>query len=58
MDAQLLAVVLIVGGAVLFVARRAWRAVQSARRTSAGGCDAGCGCDSGAVSRRHDWAER
>jgi FeoB-associated Cys-rich membrane protein len=56
--AETLVVGVIVSAAVLFIGRRAWRAVQSARRASAGGCDAGCGCDTGAAAPPRDWAER
>jgi hypothetical protein len=55
---ETLAVGVIVSAAVLFIGRRVWRAVQSARRASAGGCDSGCGCDTDAGARPRDWAER
>lgn len=57
MTAEQLVVALIVASALFFIGRRFWRAVASARATSAGGCDAGCGCDTVATSRRRDWAE-
>jgi len=57
MTIETLLVGVIVGAALLFIGRRTWRAVQSARRTSGGGCDAGCGCDTGAGARPRDWAE-
>ena len=36
-------IVLIVGGAGVFIARRAWRAVQSSRAAKAGCASCGCG---------------
>jgi hypothetical protein len=57
MTGETLVVGAIVSAALLFIGRRTWRALQSARRTSAGGCDSGCGCDSGSGARPRDWAE-
>lgn len=58
MPGETLVVALLVAGALLFIGRRFWRAVQSTRTTSARGCDAGCGCDTGAARGERDWAER
>ncbi len=41
---QQLIVGLIVLGAVLFIARRMWSAIASARASKQAGCDSGCGC--------------
>jgi hypothetical protein len=58
MTGESLAILIIVGGAVLFTARRVWRAVQSARAPrGAAGCDAGCGCETGSPAKERDWAE-
>ena len=35
---------MIVLGAVLFIARRMWSAIASARASKQAGCDSGCGC--------------
>jgi hypothetical protein len=45
MDVQQLIVMLIVLGAVVFIARRVWSAVMSARASKHGGCASGCGCE-------------
>ena len=34
----------IVLGAALFIGRRIWRTIASARAPKGGGCDSGCGC--------------
>lgn len=55
---ETLAIVIIVGGALLFTGRRLWRALQSARAPRGGaGCDAGCGCETGTPAKSRDWAE-
>lgn len=41
---QQLIVGLIVLGAVVFIARRMWNAIASARASKQAGCDSGCGC--------------
>lgn len=41
---QALLVLLIVGGAVIYVGRRVWRTVAAARSSRGGGCDSSCGC--------------
>lgn len=55
-SADTLVVVLIVGGALFFIGRRAWRTLQSARAKGGGACDAGCGCAPAAKPRPRDWA--
>jgi hypothetical protein len=42
-NAQLIVVVLIVAGALFFVARRAWRSIAAARAPKSG-CGSDCGC--------------
>lgn len=44
-DMQQLIVVLIVLGAVLFIVRRVWNAVASARASKSASCASGCGCE-------------
>ena len=44
MDVQQLLVVLIVLGAAVFIVRRVWGAIASARASKHAGCDSGCGC--------------
>lgn len=41
---QQLIVGLIVLSAVVFIARRMWKAIASARASKQAGCDSGCGC--------------
>lgn len=41
---QQLIVGLIVLSAVVFIARRIWSAIASARASKQAGCDSGCGC--------------
>ena len=41
---QQLIVGLIVLSAVVFIARRMWSAIASARASKQAGCDSGCGC--------------
>lgn len=55
MAIETLVVMLVVGSALFFVGRRAWRAVQSTRGAKGAGCDAGCGCDTPAPSQPRDW---
>jgi|APMI01.1.fsa_nt_gi hypothetical protein len=43
MNSQTLLVIAIVGAALLFVGRRAWKQLQAAR-TKKAGCGDGCGC--------------
>ena len=48
---QTLIVLLIVGGAALYVGRRLWRTVAAARASRRGdGCGAGCGCGDAPVA--------
>ena len=48
MDLQTILALLLVLGAVAYVARRAWRTLRPAVRSSSGGdgdgCGSGCGC--------------
>ena len=47
MDVQTILALLVVLGAVAYVARRAWRTLRPAVRPSSGGddgCGSGCGC--------------
>ena len=47
MDLQTILALLLVLGAVSYVARRAWRTLRPAVRSSSGddpGCGSGCGC--------------
>ena len=49
---QTLIVLLIVGGAALYVGRRLWRTVAAARASRRGdGCAAGCGCGDAPAKR-------
>ena len=44
MDAQTLVVLLVVAAAALYVLRRAWRTVRTARAADDASCGSGCGC--------------
>ena len=44
-DLQQVIVALIVLSAVVFIARRVWTAIASARATKSSGCASGCGCE-------------
>ena len=49
---QQLIVGLIVLGAALFIVRRIWSAISSARASKHAGCDSGCGCAPAATPAR------
>lgn len=48
---QQLIVGVIVLGALVFIARRMWNAIASARASKQAGCDSGCGCAPAAKSQ-------
>lgn len=43
--AQTIVVMVLIIGALTYLATRAWRAVAAARARKAGGCGSDCGCD-------------
>ena len=50
-DFQQVIVALIVLSAVVFIARRVWSAIASARAAKGADCGSGCGCESAVPTR-------
>ena len=49
-DVQQVIVALIVLSAVVFIVRRVWSAIASARAAKSAGCASGCGCEPAATA--------